>query len=204
MNRTNSIFLFEWRHLMSRPSTYLYLFTFFGIALFSLLGTGGFFDGVETDSQNVRLINSPHEIIFIMQYFNKFLLFLIPAIIGANLNKDFSSRTFHILYSYPLSKRAYWTGKFFSGFTLVVCICLAIGVAFILGELMLGTQNPRIGRMNLWGYFYAYIAYLIPNLLVVSAFVFLAVLWSRNLYVGFFVVLFFILFQTTTVHRSTN
>jgi ABC-2 type transport system permease protein len=161
----------------------------------SFLGTGGFFDEAIEATETVRLLNSPHELNYMLQYLGKMFLFLIPAIIGTSIYKDFKHNVYPILYSYPIDKRTYLLGKFLGAFTIVVLIALSSGMAFFFGEWLLGSGNPKIGLFNGLGYVQAYLVFLVPNLLVFGVFVFAIVALGRNIYLGFILVIFLFLFQ---------
>lgn len=192
----HSIFNYELKYWFKSPLPYLFLIVFFGLAFIMILGTGGYFDGPTTaNAANIRLLNSPHEINFIFQYFTKFLLFLIPVIVGHSLHRDYKSRIFSITYSFPIPKGAYLFGKLGSALLLVIGISLSIGLALILGEWILGIENPKIGTFNIWGYLSAYGVFTIPNLLFFSILVFVVLGMSRNIYAGFITILLLFLFQ---------
>ncbi|MBB6324560.1 ABC-2 type transport system permease protein [Algoriphagus iocasae] len=190
-----SIYAYELKSLLKQPATYFYFLVFFGIALLSILGTGGFFDGIPETDKQLRLLNSAHEINFIFQYFNKFFLFLLPAIIGMVIYKDYRSNVHPILYSYPIKKSDYLLGKFLSSLTLVFLITLSIGIAFHLGESILGKENPMIGPTTYWGYANAYFIVVWPNMLAYGLLVFVVVASLRNIYAGFITLILLFFFQ---------
>ncbi len=190
-----SIYTFEVKRLLKQPANYFYFMVFFGIALVSILGTGGFFDGIPETDKELRLLNSAHEINFIFQYFNKFFLFLLPAIIGMVIYKDFRNNIHPILYSYPIKKSDYLLGKFLSSLTLVFLITLSVGIAFYLGASILGLENPMIGPTNYWGYASAYFIFVWPNMLAYGLVVFVVVASLRNIYAGFIALILLFFFQ---------
>lgn len=200
-----SIYSYELKSLLKQPAIYFYFVVFFGIALLSMLGTGGFFDGVPETDKEIRLLNSPHEINFIFQYFNKFFLFLLPAIIGMVIYKDYKNNVHPILYSYPIKKSDYLLGKFLSSLTIVFLLTLSIGIAFYLGEFILGIDNPMIGQTNYWGYASAYLFFEWPNMFVYGLMIFMVVASLRNIYAGFIsvILLFFIQIMTDNIFEGT-
>lgn len=200
-----SIYSYELKSLLKQPAIYFYFVVFFGIALISVLGTGGFFDGVPETDKEIRLLNSAHEINFIFQYFNKFFLFLLPAIIGMVIYKDYKNNVHPVLYSYPIKKSDYLLGKFLSALTIVFIITLSIGIAFYLGEFILGIDNPMIGRTNYWGYASAYLFFVWPNMLVYGLMIFMVVASLRNIYAGFIsvILLFFIQIMIDNLFEGT-
>lgn len=200
-----SIYTYELKSLLKQPAIYFYFVVFFSIALFTTLGTGGFFDGVPETDKEIRLLNSAHEINFIFQYFNKFFLFLLPAIIGMAIYKDYKSNVYPILYSYPIKKSDYLLGKFLSSLTIVFLITLSIGTAFYLGEVMLGKDNPMIGSANFWNYANTYFFFIWPNMFVYGLLIFVVVASLRNIYAGFIAVilLFFIQIMVDNLFEGT-
>jgi ABC-2 type transport system permease protein len=200
-----SIYSYELNSLLKQPAIYFYFVVLFGIALLTMLGTGGFFDGVPGTDKEIRLLNSAHEINFIFQYFNKFFLFLLPAIIGMAIYKDYKNYVHPILYSYPIKKSDYLPGKFLSSLTIVFFITLSIGIAFYLGEFILGIDNPMIGQTNYWGYAIAYFIFIWPNMFVYGLMIFMVVTSLRNIYAGFIsvILLFFIQIMTDNLFEDT-
>jgi len=192
---TRHIYTYELLSFIKKPAIYIYAFTFFSIALLSLLGTGGYFDGVSESDEQVRLLNSPLGLVEILQYFNKFFLFLLPAVIGSVIYKDYKKEVYAIIYSYPVTKKEYLLGKLLSGLTIVILITLSTGLAFIIGERMLGAENPNIGSSGSLGLMIAYVVWIIPNMIIYGSFVLMVVAALRNVYAGFIAIIFLFLLQ---------
>ncbi len=194
----SKIFSYEFKYWLSKPSTYIYAFVIISIAFISFIGTGGYFDGSSARKYAVKLMNSPHELNFILQYFGKMLLFLLPAIIGAGIYRDSQSQSHHIMYSFPIEKKSYLWGKFISAFSVVLLITLGVGISFIVGEFILGTNNPKIGAFNILGYLSAFGWFIIPNLFIYGLLVFMVVASTREIYAGFVTVIILFLVQILT------
>ena len=188
------ILTYELRYWLKKPVLYLYFVVFFGLAFISVIGTAGLFDPPPSNNQIERLVNSPFEINYILQYFCKLLLFLLPAIIGATTYKDYKNNVHSVLYSFPIKKRDYIFGKFLSGFVLVAVIAILIGIAMLIAEQFPGLHDNKIGTFKPLGYLQALFVFVIPNLLFFGLIVFAAVTYFRNIYAGFIavIVLFFI------------
>ena len=189
------IYNYELKYWFKNPSTYIYIAVFFSMAFFTMLGTGGYFDGVVEGKENVIFINSPFEINYIIQYFNKFFLFLIPAIIGATIYKDYKHRAHNIMYSFPIQKSAYLWGKFLSALTIVLVIVSTVAIALLLGEIILGIDNPKIGEMSLKGYAITFLFFVWPNMFIFGLLVFMVVTASRSVYAGFIVIILLFLIE---------
>lgn len=188
------IFLYELKYWFKKPVFYLYLIVFSFIAFLGVIGTAGLFDPPPTSYKIERLVNSPFEINYILQYLCKLLLFLLPAIIGATIYKDYKQNTHSLLYSFPIKKQDYLLGKFLSGFLLVCIIAFSVGFAMLIAEHIPGLHKTKIGTFQLSGYLQALFVFIIPNLLFFGIIVFAIVTYFRNIYAGFvaLIILFFL------------
>lgn len=200
----SKIFNYELAYWLKRPAPYLYAVAFFSIAFLSFAGTAGFFDPPTTSTRLQRWINSPKELNYILLYFNKFFLFLLPAIIGATVYKDFKHQVHSILYSFPIQKRDYLLGKFFSSFLVVVLICVFVGIGFLIAEHLPNLHQNKLGPFQSIGYIQAYLIFLLPNLLIHGTIVFVAVVWTRNIYAGFVSVILLFFLQIITENAFAN
>ncbi len=198
------IFLYELRYWLTQPSTYIYFLVFFGIAFLSFAGTAGFFDGPSTSTEKQRFLNSPHEINYMLQYFGKFFLFLLPAIIGTSVFKDYKHNVHTILYSFPIEKKDYLLGKFWSALLVVCSITLAVALGGAIGEHLPNLDTAKLGAFNSMGYLQAYLVYVLPNMLIYGAIIFCLVLWTRNSYAGFVGVLLLFFLQIILENAFTG
>jgi ABC-2 type transport system permease protein len=190
-----AFYRYELKKLLSQPAPYFYFVVFFVIALASMLGSAGYFDPKEDSDSKIRLLNSPYEINSIFQYFNKLFLFLLPAIIGMVIYRDFRNNLHPILYTFPFKKSEYLLGKFLSGLTVVTGITFSVGAAFMLGEYILGSTNPAVGPFNFWAYANTYFLFVFPNMISFGLMVFIAVASLRNIYAGFIAVILLVFVQ---------
>ncbi len=194
-----SIFKYELLYWLKKPSTYFYFFTFFSISFLLFIGTAGFFDGVENSNpQNIRILNSPFEINFMLKFFNKLFLFLLPTIVGASIYKDYKDNVHSILYSFPIDKKSYLLGKFCSSFLMVSVITISVGIAFLIGEHFPNLHASKIGEFNFLGYLQAYFIFTLPNMFIYGLVIFSIVAYFRNIYAGFVGILLFFFIQTIT------
>ncbi len=190
-----NIYLHELKYWLKNPIIYGYGLAFFGLAFLLLVGTAGLFDPPSSSTKLVRIVNSPFEINYVMNYFNKFFLFLLPAIIGASIYKDYKYRMHSIVYTFPIDKFSYLFGKFFAAASIVLLLTLGVGLAILIGSWMPGLHETKIGVFNLWGYLQVYGLYVFPNMLIFGAIIFAIVTWTRNIYAGFISVLVLFLLQ---------
>lgn len=192
----NAVFQFELKHWLRTPLLYFFLCCYFGLALLTMLGTGGYFDGPISSSAKVQLLNAPFSLTENSFFFAKALLFLAAMILTSSLMRDYKNKMHPILYTFPLSNGYYLNGKLGSGLAVLMLTSLFTFLGIIVGEIFLGTSNPKIGEFNLFGYLTMLGAYVLPTLFIVGSFVFVAVGLTRNAFAGFIVVfLFFLIHQ---------
>ncbi len=190
-----NIYFHELTYWFKNPAIYGYGIAFFGLAFLLLVGTGGLFDPPPISDKMVRLVNSPFEINYVMNYFNKFFLFLLPAIVGASIYKDYKYRMHSILYTFPIDKSSYLLGKFLAAISIVLLLTLCVGLAMGIGSMLPGLHENKIGPFRLLGYLQAYGLYVFPNMIIFGAITFAIVTWTRNIYAGFVGILILFLLQ---------
>jgi ABC-2 type transport system permease protein len=191
----NAIFQYEVKTWLRSPFFYLLTGSFFLFSLVTMLGTGGFFDGPVNSNQPVNLLNSPYSLSSISFLFAKFLLFVVAILGGFSLYRDYRNKTHAIIYSFPISKSFYLNGKLGSVLFLISMVSILTLSGIWLGEIILGTANPKIGTNSSLGYILALCLYLLPTLIIIGVVVFVAVGISRNIFSGFIVIICFVLFQ---------
>jgi ABC-2 type transport system permease protein len=192
-----TILHFELKYWQNHWSFYLYLFIFFLLAFMSMAGASGAF-GVESASGE-DMANSPMSIYNFALFFNKLLLFLLPAIVGSTIYKDYQNNFNHILHTYPFSKADYLFGKFVSAFIIVSVIAFSVVIGLILGTKVPSANPTLLHPFDAFPYLQVYFIYLIPNLLLFGIVVFSVVLITRNVYTGFIsIILFWLLKEIVT------
>ncbi len=191
-----NIFKHEFNYWLRKPITYIYFIAFFGFGFLTFIGTGGFFDPPPKDTTKLaRVINSSYELNYMLQYFTKIFMFLLPAIIGASIYKDYKYNMHSIVYTFPINKISYLLGKFLSAFCIVVLITFSVGIAFFLGEFIPGLHENKMGSISVLGYLQVYFVYVIPTLFFFGVIIFAVVTLTRNIYAGFITVIVIYLFQ---------
>ncbi|MEM6700708.1 MAG: hypothetical protein AAF599_20045, partial [Bacteroidota bacterium] len=200
----NTIFKYELKYWITNPAPYLYFAVFFAIAAFSFAGAAGFFDPLPANPQQNDFLNSPFEINKTLQYFNKFFLFLLPAIIGASVYKDYKNKVHSILYTFPIRKVDYLFGKFFSGWLIIIGITLSFALGVGIAEHLPNLNPAKVGAFHPLGYLQAYAFYTLPNMFIYGILVFVVVIWTRNIYASFVSVILLFFLQSISENALIN
>ncbi|MFK8164983.1 MAG: M1 family aminopeptidase [Lewinella sp.] len=186
-----TIFKHELQHWLRQPLPWLFGLVLFGISFITMWGTAG----EATGGDNAEVINSSYRLLFMSTYLNNLLLFLLPTIIGAAIYRDYKSRMYTVLFSYPLTKRDYLVAKFGSAMLVVTIIVCGIGLGFSLGAMMPGIEAEVIRPFNALHYLLLYGVFLLPNVLLFGALVFWIVLRTRNVYLAFIAIIIVVMVQ---------
>ncbi len=190
-----SIFQYELKQWLRSLLFYGFNTAFLLLAFVMMIGTAGYFDGPPATEQKWSILNTPFELSFVGLFFFKMIAFLLPVIVGNTIYRDYNTKTYAILYAYPIGKKDYFLGKAVSGFLSMALIVLALGAGILAGELFVGPANPRIGQFNPLAYLIAFGVYLLPNVIIVGLMVFTIVGVTRNIFSGFILVGLLMLFQ---------
>ncbi len=190
----STIYNYELKYWLKKPSFYIYLFIFFGLGILMAAASAGIFDSITVSTGSSKIVNSPIAITGSFLGISTLIFFLFPSIIGLSTFRDYKSNMHSILYSYPFTKANYLFGKFLSAMTIVLIIVISVGIGMFIGFRLPGTNSELVNDFQILSYIYAYFVYIIPNSLLFGAIVFAVVTFSRNISAGFItvVVLMFI------------
>jgi len=191
MNAFNTIFKFESASWIKEPLIYITGFILFSISLLTMWGMSA----EANTTGSVVMMNSYYKINNMATLFALFLVFLLPAIIGNVVFKDFKSRMYTLLYSFPFSKRDYLGAKFLSAFLAVtVLVCVQV-LGLFLGTLMPGVKQAVILPFDGMNYLQLIVVFLLPNMLLFGSIVWALTLRTRNVYIAFIGVILMMIVQ---------
>ncbi|HLX67426.1 MAG TPA: hypothetical protein VKR41_10535, partial [Puia sp.] len=193
------IFRFEMRCRIRRPAVYLY---FLGVFVFTLFAfsTGSLPVGLKEH------INSPYLISFWFCGMSMLMTLASSSIMGTAIFRDIEYQTKDYYLTYPITKPAYFWGRFCGSFVFMIFIALAIP----LGIWLSSHVGPAIGKAYATQYgpnkpmyfIYPFLTLVLPNIFFTSALFYGLVAVLRNvkviyfggllLFLGYFMALFFL------------
>lgn len=187
----NTIFQHEIKHWLRQPLPYIFGIFLFALSFVSMWGmaserSGGAF---------AEVMNSYYRINFMANYLSMFILFILPAIIGVSIYRDYKSRMYQVLYSYPITKKDYLLAKFCSAFLVVSVVVGMIGLGFALGAMMPGISSDVILPFDFGAYLHLYGFFILPNLFLFGVIVLAIVIRTRNIYLAFISIILVIILQ---------
>jgi ABC-2 type transport system permease protein len=173
-----NVFKFEIRYRLSRPATYAYFGALFAVA-FLLLG-GGYTPAAETVFHN-----SPYVIAQLQVTISLFGVLLASAVMGVPIYRDLEHKTGTFMFSYPLSKFAYFMGRFWGSFVVLLGITTGVMFGIFLGSIIGGatgwTDADRYGPHLLMNYLYPWLTMVLPNMWIAGTLFFALIIFTRNI-----------------------
>lgn len=165
----------------ARSRATLVVFTLvFGL---SFLLTANSAEFVATAQGGNVFINSPYMITNTLIVLGVFSIFLAPAYMATAVLKDRDHGFDGILFSTPITERAFLGGRFLGAFLAMMLVLAAAPVGMIAGCLMPWTDPNTLGPLRVDHYMVVFFGFLTPSMLAVAALIFsTAVLTGRLLH----------------------
>lgn len=171
-----SVLSFEIRYRLQRPATYIYFLVFLLITML-LIADGG------TPASEKVYHNSPTMIGSFFTLLGIFSVLISSAIMGVPLYRDLEHNTKEYLLSTPIGRSAYFWGRFWGSFMILVLVCSGAIVGYIagtwLGPITDWTKPERYGPNLPINYLWPYFTIFIPSLFFTSCIFFGLVAWLR-------------------------
>jgi ABC-2 type transport system permease protein len=121
---------FEIQYRLARPATYIY---FALILLMAFLATAT--DAVQAGGAGGNVMqNSPLVISQIMSVILIFAIFIVSAVMGVPVLRDFDHKTDAMIFTTPIKKFNYLAGKFTGSFIIILFILSGMLLGIILGQ----------------------------------------------------------------------
>jgi len=190
-----TIFSFEIRYWLRKPSFYVYSGIMFFLSLFIMVSAAGLFESLTVSMNSLTKVNSALAINGILGEMSVIVYFFLPAIVGGTIYRDYDSEMHSVLYSYPFKKWEYLLAKFTSGLTIITLVVIASALGILIGSVFPGTNPDLLGPFDIVNYIQPFLYYIIPNMIFFGAIVFAVVTFTRNINVGFITILALFLIQ---------
>ncbi|MEQ8238598.1 MAG: hypothetical protein RIA69_05255, partial [Cyclobacteriaceae bacterium] len=198
-----NIFIFELKYRFSRPATYIYFAMLFLVAML-LIGFGN------TPASEKVYHNAPIIIANLQLLISLFGILIASAVMGVPIYRDLEHKTGTFMFSYPISKFAYFMGRFWGSFVTLLFISLGSLVGIYIGSLLgplFGTDAARFGPNVFLNYIHPWLTLTIPNLWLAGSLFFALIVFTKNIksiYSGGIVVFILYLFTNFLAQDIEN
>jgi hypothetical protein len=137
-----------------------------------------------------------------------FSIFMIANFIGQMFAKDFESKFYNILFTKPITKFKYISGRAMGNFTLV---CLVFVTSMILYEIGLhvipGIQSDIILQTNILWYVSSILTSILPNIIIIGSFFVAVVIMTKRtntVFIAIFIILIVSGIASTLLNKLDN
>jgi ABC-2 type transport system permease protein len=186
------IFRFELRQQLKSPLFWMIALAF-GALAFSAAGS----DSIQIGGGigNVHR-NAPLVVVNFLGFFTILGLFLITVFVAGAALRDFDNGTAELFFTTPMPRSSYLGGRFAAGYLAAISVLVVVAIGLFLGVLMPWVDPERLGATSFAAYAYGFGVIVLPNLLFISALLFLLATLTRSMlgtYIG--IIAFIVLLQ---------
>lgn len=183
------ILSFELRYHLRQPWFAVSAFVFFCLAVALASSEAG--TGIGGTPGTV-LRNAPLVTVGLMPVLSLLSLFMITAFIANAALRDFEYRSDVLIFTKPLSKRDYLSGRFLGAMAVSLALLMIAVVGLMVAQVVPWQPATRLGPFSPAAHAFGLLVILIPNLLSMGSVFFALAIWSRRLSWTYLGVVFFI------------
>jgi ABC-2 type transport system permease protein len=174
-------FRFELRQQLRHPS--------FWIALAACIAVGAVFVATSLGELEVGAgrvpRNVPYAVVRNLVGLSAIGMFVVFISVSKAAMRDFNTNAAPLVFSLPVRMRAYLAGRFAAGFLTGLLAVLAGTISMAWTQIFLADGNLQMAALSWISWVFGLFLLVIPNLLFISALVYLIALWSRSMGVTF-------------------
>ncbi|MEM6321822.1 MAG: ABC transporter permease, partial [Bacteroidota bacterium] len=174
-------FLFEIKYRLQRPMVYLFLVANF-IIVFAATVNDHIVIGGSNDSIHV---NAPYVIMKTTLLMTLVGIFMTTALVDTAILRDFTHRFSPLIFSTPIRKISYLSGRFTGAFLMALLPFLGIFAGIALGAGSGLVSPSEISSFSMGAYWNTFLMGVVPNILLVSAIIFWLAATFRSSIVSF-------------------
>lgn len=180
---------FEIRYLLRRPATYTYFLVLFVLAFFYIST-----DVVSiTGGSNKVDLNAPVNLALATGLFSFIGIIITTALAGTAIIRDFSTKSYELFYTTPITKFAYLGGRFFGVLLVMLLVYAGISLGLLIGSYMPWAEAERMGAFNLISYLNAYMIFALPNVIFMTGMFFAVGTLSRSVFLVYIAGIIFLI-----------
>jgi ABC-2 type transport system permease protein len=180
MGMFGEFFAFELRFRFKSISTCVYFVIWLAFSFLCVASES--FGPIANDNGKV-LLNGPYAITVNDIYATLFGLFIVAAIFGTSILRDFQRDTYQLLFTKPISKFAYLGGRWTGSFVITVLIYTGMMLGTYLGTLAPWADHARIGPNHLWWYLQPFLSVVVLQIFFCGSLFFAVAALSRMIFI---------------------
>ncbi|MBN1116610.1 MAG: ABC transporter permease subunit [Bacteroidales bacterium] len=170
------IILFEIKYRLNRPATYIYFAILFGFSFLIITLP----DSTVSEAGEQLHKNSPYVISQLVGSFVLFGSIILAGIMGVPVYREYDHNFNEIIFTLPVKKWEYLSGKFIGSYLIAVFVHLGIILGLMIGTFMPWLDDTDLGPFMLSAYLTPLFTFLLPNLFILGSIFFTVGTLSRS------------------------
>ncbi|HEY7235190.1 MAG TPA: M1 family aminopeptidase [Gemmatimonadaceae bacterium] len=189
MSQFLAVFRWEIGYYLRRISTWVYFGVYALIGFLFMLVAGGAFSQASAvfGGGGKVLANAPYALATLMPTLALVGMSIVAAVAGNAIYRDYDARMESLVYSTPISKRAFLSGRFLGTLAVNAIILLGIIAGLVIASKSPWVKPDKFGPFDGWAYLQPYLTLVLPNLLFTASIFFALPAITRQMvpnYVG--------------------
>jgi ABC-type transport system involved in multi-copper enzyme maturation permease subunit len=164
------VFRFEVEYQLRRPSTWVYALVLLGIPFLMMHAING----------STQYLNAPVMVTNATAMLGGIGMLVTAGIFGDAAARDVQSRMHALFYTSPLREAHYLGGRFLGALAVNAALLLGVPLGLLLASVMPYMAAGKFGPVQPAAYAQAYLLLLLPNLVVIGAFMFAGAALARR------------------------
>jgi ABC-type transport system involved in multi-copper enzyme maturation permease subunit len=164
------VFRFEVGYRVRQPSTWVYALVLLAVPFLLLHAING----------SRQYLNAPVAVMQGCVVLGGLGMLITAGIFGDAASRDVQTRMHSLFYTSPVSESHYLAGRFLGGALVNAVLVVAIPLGLLIGSLMPYMSAGKFGPVQLEAYVQAYVLVLLPNVLIIGAFMFATAVLTRQ------------------------
>ncbi len=164
------VFRFEIGYRLRQPSTWVYALVLFGIPFLMMHAING----------SSQYLNAPQMVANASAMLGGIAMLVTAGIFGDAAGRDAQYRMHSLFYTSPLREPHYLGGRFLAGLAVNAVLLLGVPSGLLLASVMPYMEAAKFGPVQVAAYVQPYLLLLLPNLVVIGAFMFAAAALTRQ------------------------
>ena len=164
------VFRFEVGYRLRQPSTWVYALVLFGVPFLMMHAING----------SSQYLNAPQMVANASALLGSIGMLVTAGIFGDAAGRDVQWRMHSLFYTSPLRESHYLAGRFLAGLAINAVLLVGIPLGLLLASVMPYMEAGKFGPVQPAAYVQTYVLLLLPNLVVIGAFMFAAAALTRQ------------------------
>jgi len=164
------VFRFEVEYRVRQPSTWVYALVLFGIPFLLMHAING----------SSQYLNAPVMVMQASAILGSIGMLVTAGIFGDAASRDVQTRMHSLFYTFPIREAHYLGGRFLGGLLVNAILVMGVPLGLLVASLMPYMSAGKFGPVQLDAYVQTYVLILLPNVIIIGAFMFAAAALTRQ------------------------